>query len=104
MSKIKARASGRVQSKPNGWMYFLVLALTLSFVAIDTPAAAQTDDLARIARSSGTPEIPGLKIVWLAAWGELSNAHPWRNIIVHQTEGPSGSARGGALEQAKHPT
>ena len=55
-------------------------------------------------KQSGTPEIPGLKVVWLAPWGDVSKAHPWRNIIVHQTEGPAGSARGGALEQSKNPT
>ena len=43
-------------------------------------------------------------MVWLAPWGDVSKAHPWRNIIVHQTEGPAGSARGGAQEQAKNPT
>ena len=43
-------------------------------------------------------------MVWLAPWGELSKAHPWRNIIVHQTEGPAGSARGGAQAQSKNPT
>ena len=43
-------------------------------------------------------------MVWLAPWGEVSKAHPWRNIIVHQTEGPAGSARGGAQEQSKNPT
>ena len=53
---------------------------------------------------SGTPDIPGLKMVWLAPWGELAKAHPWRNIIVHQTEGPAGSARGGAQAQSKNPT
>jgi hypothetical protein len=72
--------------------------------AIFAPAFAETPDLATISRGSGTPEIPGLKMVWLAPWGEVSKAHPWRNIIVHQTEGPAGSARGGALEQAKNPT
>src|ERR1700694_1788714 len=36
--------------------------------------------------------------------GIRAKAHPWRNIIVHQTEGPAGSARGGAQEQAKSPT
>ena len=43
-------------------------------------------------------------MVWLAPWGEVAKAHPWRNIIVHQTEGPAGSARGGAQAQAKNPT
>ena len=73
-------------------------------LAIASPVAAQTPDLASIARGSGTPEIPGLKMVWLAPWGELSKSHRWHNIIVHQTEGPAGSARYGAQEQAKNPT
>jgi len=85
-------------------MIFRPLAMAVLAVALACPAAAQTpDDLAAVARGSGTPDIPGLKMVWLAPWGEVANAHPWRNIIVHQTEGPAGSARGGALEQSKNP-
>ena len=80
-------------------MKFRLFVTALCAVAILAPASAQTPDLAAIARGSGTPEIPGLKMVWLAPWGERSNAHPWRNIIVHQTEGPAGSARGGAEAQ-----
>ena len=57
-----------------------------------------------MAHASGTPEIPGLKMVWLSPWGDVASAHPWRNIIVHQTEGPAGSARGGAQAQHKDPT
>ncbi|HET6838655.1 MAG TPA: N-acetylmuramoyl-L-alanine amidase, partial [Bradyrhizobium sp.] len=85
-------------------MNFRPLWLALGALAVFTPASAETPELGRIARGSGTPEIPGLKMVWLAPWGELSKAHPWRNIIVHQTEGPAGSARYGALEQSKNPT
>src|SRR5258708_1986837 len=81
-----------------------LLAVALTAIAISTPVAAQAPDRAAVARASGTPEIPGLKMVWLAPWGEVSKAHPWRNIIVHQTEGPAGSARGGAEAQAKNPT
>jgi hypothetical protein len=81
-----------------------LLVTALWVVAILAPASAETPDLAAIARVSGTPEIPGLKMVWLAPWGELSKAHPWRNIIVHQTEGPAGSARSGAQAQARNPT
>ena len=77
------------------------VAFTVSFFL---PASAQTPDLAAIARASGTPDIPGLKVVWLAPWGDVAKAHPWRNIIVHQTEGPAGSARGGAQQQNKNPT
>jgi hypothetical protein len=77
-----------------------------------TPAAAQSPapapqpapDLETIAHVSGTPDIPGLKMVWLSPWGEVADAHPWRNIIVHQTEGPAGSARAGAQAQSKNPT
>jgi hypothetical protein len=85
-------------------MKFRLLVMALCAVAILAPASAETSDLAAIARGSGTPEIPGLKMVWLAPWGDVAKAHPWRNIIVHQTEGPAGSARGGAAAQAKNPT
>jgi hypothetical protein len=88
---------------------FRLLTTALSALAIlasiVVPAAsAETSDLATIARASGTPAIAGLKMVWLAPWGDVAKAHPWRNIIVHQTEGPAGSARQGAMEQAKNPT
>jgi len=81
-----------------------LLAMALGVLALLGPASAQTPDLGSIARAPGTPEIPGLKMVWLAPWGDVANAHPWKNIIVHQTEGPAGSARGGAREQSKNPT
>jgi hypothetical protein len=85
-------------------MNLCLLATALFALAFPFPASAQTPDLAMLARSSGTPEIPGLKMVWLAPWGDVARAHPWRNIIVHQTEGPAGSARGGAQQQSKNPT
>jgi hypothetical protein len=85
-------------------MNFRLLAAALFLAAIFNPAGAQTPDPRAIARASGTPDIPGLKMVWLSPWGDVSKAHPWRNIIVHQTEGPAGSARGGAAEQHKNPT
>src|ERR1700723_3433010 len=85
-------------------MNFRLLATVLCVIALMTPAFAQSPDIATIARASGTPEIPGLKMVWLAPWGDVSKAHPWRNIIVHQTEGPAGSGRRGAQEEAKNPT
>ena len=85
-------------------MNFRLLLTALCLAAISNPAGAETPDLRAIARSSGTPEIPGLKVVWLSPWGDVSKAHPWRNIIVHQTEGAAGSARVGAMEQHKNPT
>ena len=75
--------------------------LTIAFTCLD---AARSEELAALAKRSGTPDIPGLKIVWLAPWGDVTKAHPWRNVIVHQTEGPSGSARRGAIAQSKDPT
>ena len=78
--------------------------LSVAFALMLSPALAGEPSLEAIARSSGTPDIPGLKMVWLAPWGDVARAHPWKNIIVHQTEGPAGSARGGAALQAKNPT
>jgi hypothetical protein len=86
---------------------FLLIAISaavLSAQVLLVQALAEQPSIEAIARSSGTPEIPGLKMVWLAPWGDVAHAHPWRNIIVHQTEGPAGSARGGAQEQARNPT
>src|SRR5580698_4229571 len=80
-------------------MNFRLLASALWLAAIFNPAGAQTPDLSAVARASGTPDIPGLKMVWLSPWGDVKKAHPWRNIIVHQTEGPAGSARGGAAQE-----
>lgn len=85
-------------------MILRLSALVLCAIALSASAFAQVSDLATVTRSSGTPDIPGLKMVWLAPWGDPAKAHPWRNIIVHQTEGPAGSARGGALAQAKNPS
>ncbi|MTV16336.1 MULTISPECIES: peptidoglycan recognition family protein [Bradyrhizobium] len=80
------------------------LLAALPALVLSSAVSAQTPDLAAIARSQGTPEIPGLKMVWLAPWGDVAKSHPWRNIIVHQTEGPQGSARYGAEAQHKNPT
>ena len=72
--------------------------------ALSRGSAENTSDISGLARQSGTPEFPGMKMIWLAPWGDVTRAHPWRNIIVHQTEGPAGSARGGAEAQARNPT
>jgi hypothetical protein len=57
-----------------------------------------------LAKRSGEPHVPGLKIVYLHPLGSPADANKWQNIIVHQTEGPPGSAKGMAQAQAKHPT
>src|SRR5262249_56110735 len=57
-----------------------------------------------LAKRSGEPQIPGLTIVYLHPLGSPADANNWRNIIVHQTEGPAGSAKSMALGQAQNPT
>jgi N-acetylmuramoyl-L-alanine amidase len=72
--------------------------------ALCRPLAAQTPSSFEIAaRARGTPDIPGLNIIWLTPWGDIANAREWQNIIVHQTEGPAGSAYRGALAQMEKP-
>jgi hypothetical protein len=67
------------------------------------PATAEPT-FAEIARQSGEPQVPGLAIVYLHPLGNPADANPWRNIIVHQTEGPPGSARAMAQGQFANPT
>jgi hypothetical protein len=74
-------------------------------VAMLAAGAAWAQDgagFAALARSAGTPQVPGLRIVYLSPLGDPAQAR-WRNIIVHQTEGPPGSARALAALQAKNP-
>jgi hypothetical protein len=85
-------------------MNFRLLLMALCAIATNFSVAAQTQDLASIARASGTPEIPGLKMVWLAPWGDVASAHPWRNIIVHQTEGPAVTATTTSISTTSRPT
>lgn len=66
-------------------------------------AETDADALARAARASGKPDIPGLQIVWLHELGDPKQAARWKHIIVHQTEGPRGSSKNGAAEQFKNP-
>ena len=83
---------------------FLGLALMLlALAASASPAFAQSDAaFAALARSAGTPQVPGLRIVYLSPLGDPAEAK-WRNIIVHQTEGPPNSARAMAERQARNP-
>src|SRR5215470_14638407 len=83
---------------------FLGLALMLLALAGSaSPAHAQSDAaFAALARSAGTPQVSGLRIVYLSPLGNPNEAK-WRNIIVHQTEGPPGSARAMAERQARNP-
>jgi hypothetical protein len=85
-----------------GW--FALASMSWACSVLADPSTNASPDFTRLAHGSGTPHIPGLKIVWLSPWGDPARANAWRNIIVHQTEGPAGSARNGALEQFKTPT
>jgi len=81
----------------------------------DADAAASRVDIAanqvalpegfrELAKRPGEPQISGLTLVYLHPLGLPGDAVKWRNIIVHQTEGPPGSAKSLALAQAKSPT
>jgi len=81
----------------------------LAAVLIAGPVQAQSQspagtpsNFAAIAKSSGEPQVPGLAIVYLSPLGDPREA-PWKNIIVHQTEGPPGSALHMAKRQARNP-
>jgi hypothetical protein len=56
------------------------------------------------AKLPGRPQIAGLDIIYLNPLGDPARANAWKNIIVHQTEGPPGSARREATDQFTHPT
>lgn len=78
--------------------------LCLPQAALPEPPAPTNAPLAEIARRSGTPQLPGLTIVYLHPLGDPAAANRWKNILVHQTEGPPGSARAMAMAQAANPT
>src|SRR5215813_13897392 len=83
-------------------MRAILLSLTAGLL-IGGSALAEPASWAELARAEGRPQIPGLNIVYLTPLGKLSEARRWTNIIVHQTEGPAGSAKNGAAEQSKNP-
>ena len=78
-------------------MNFRLLAMALGALAILAPAAAQTPDLAALARASGTPEIPGLKMVWLAPWGDVVESP---SLAQHHRAPDRGAGRLGARRRA----
>ena len=84
-------------------MIFRVVLVLLTLCAAGPLAAQTTSSFDAAARARGTPDIPGLNIVWLTPWGDLALAREWRNIVVHQSEGSAGSAYRGALAQQARP-
>src|ERR1044071_7709046 len=83
-------------------MRFVRPCLAILFCLAVASAVAQDADFASLARSGGTPKIPGLTVVYLRPLGDPAQA-PWQNIILHQTEGPAGSAAALAKRQAANP-
>jgi len=85
-------------------MIFTRLVLTCMFLVVSLGAQAQGDpDFIKLAKSPGQPQIPGLRIVYMASLGDPALA-PWKNIILHQTEGAPGAAKSLAEGQSKNPT
>jgi hypothetical protein len=61
-------------------MFVRLIRAALSLCAMFTPAAAGFPDLATLARASGTPQIPGLKIIWLAP-ATAEQIAAWRILV-----------------------
>ncbi|MGA2943265.1 MAG: peptidoglycan recognition family protein [Xanthobacteraceae bacterium] len=59
---------------------------------------------AEVAKWPGRPQIGGLNLVYLNPLGDVAHANAWKNIIAHQSEGPSGTARREANDQFANPT
>jgi hypothetical protein len=78
------------------------LGLVAAFLLLQIGAAPAQASFLELARRAGKPQIPGLNIVYLAPLDDPRLA-PWKNIIVHQTEGPAGSAHAMAKRQAANP-
>jgi N-acetylmuramoyl-L-alanine amidase-like protein len=74
-----------------------------ALVAILLASPALADDFSALAKSAGQPQIPGLNIVYMVELGDPGRA-PWKNIILHQTEGAPGAAKSLAEGQYKNPT
>lgn len=75
--------------------------------AVTAPATGQlpvsNNPLTQIAKQGGSPQIPGVnKSVYLAPL-DLVPASKWKNIVIHQSEGPSGTAASLAQQQAARP-
>src|SRR3954453_9886254 len=85
-------------------MMFARLGLICIALVYSLGAQAQGDaEFAKLAKSAGQPQIPGLRIVYMASLGDPAQA-PWKNIILHQTEGAPGAAKSLAEGQSRNPT
>jgi hypothetical protein len=99
----ESRASTSVPSFNGFFSAFRIVAGALLAAAIGSAAQAQPDAaFVALARGAGMPQVPGLTVVYLSPLGDPAKA-PWKNIILHQTEGPAGSAKAMAERQARNP-
>jgi len=87
--------------RPNGAAPTAAPAIGVDLIA---QAVELPPGFGELAKRSGEPQVPGLVMVYLHPLGLPADARQWRNIIVHQTEGPAGSAKSMALAQSKDPT
>ena len=71
-------------------------------VVLPQPAALPAA-FRELAKRAGEPQVPGSTSSTCIRSARRPTP-PWRNIIVHQTEGPAGSAKAMAQGQAKDPT
>ena len=101
VSQDRARLQGRGARRLDASVSTNVIAVGLLFIAPGEAARSQ-QSFSELARSAGTPQVPGLTMVYLSPLGDPRSA-PWKNIIVHQTEGPPGSAHRVAKRQAADP-
>ena len=82
----------------------LIRLILIAALSVPLSAWAQGEmEFVQLAKSAGTPQIPGIHIVYLAQLGDPAKA-PWKNIILHQTEGAPGAAKSLAEGQSKNPT
>ena len=106
--QLRENAARELTGRPDGQGAVSTRDLDAADAAIARAAEAlrggASPTLAELARRSGRPQIPGLTVVYLTPLGDPAAANPWRYILAHQTEGPAGSARRGAAEQAANPT
>jgi hypothetical protein len=106
---MRENAARELSGRPDGTGAVSADQLKKADAAIDRQIAvlggtAHLPPFAELAKLSGRPQIAGLELVYLNPLGDPARANKWKNIIVHQTEGPAGAASAAALAQAAHPT
>jgi len=107
--RMRENSARELAGRPDGAGAVSADELRLADAAIDREMAilrgkAPLPSFAELARARGRPQIAGLSIVYINPLGDPAHANPWKNIILHQTEGRPGSARSEAEAQFANPT